>query len=136
MATSSASLIYPYPFSLCVGNFVSIKLTQFNFLLLKTQIMGLIESQDMMGFITGVRAVPNECITVPIAEGAARTKEVDNPHYLAWRHSDHLLQDWITGTLSEVVLGLVVGPDTSHDFWTVLLNHFVCGSQNKEFFFL
>lgn len=34
-------------------NFVSIKLTQSNFMLWKTQMMGLIESQDMVRFIDG-----------------------------------------------------------------------------------
>ncbi|KAF3781172.1 hypothetical protein EJ110_NYTH34454 [Nymphaea thermarum] len=44
---------YSYPSTLNVANFVSIKLSQTNFLLWKTQVLGLIESQDLQGFING-----------------------------------------------------------------------------------
>ena len=44
---------YSYPTQLNIGNFVLIKLAQNNYLLWKTQMHGLIESQDLAGFIEG-----------------------------------------------------------------------------------
>lgn len=44
---------YPYPANLNVANFVSLKLSASNYLLWETQVLSLIESQDLLGFITG-----------------------------------------------------------------------------------
>ena len=40
-------------------------------------------------------------------------KEVSNPEYEEWQHTDMLLRSWITGTLSEAALSHVVGLNTS-----------------------
>lgn len=45
---------------------------------------GLIESQDMMGFINGEFVVPTPYVFVLVAEGATETKEIENPQHLAW----------------------------------------------------
>ena len=105
--------------------------SQTNFLLWKIQIMGLFESRDMAGFLNGELSIPNCRITLSTAEGTSQ--EADNPDYLAWRRSERLLSGWITGTLSEEVLGMVVGLDTFAEVWATLLNHFTRGSQEREF---
>nr|VVV74912.1 unnamed protein product [Nymphaea colorata] len=53
---------YPYPYNLNAANFVTIKLNQTNFLIWKTQLLGLIESQDMTEFIEGETAAPEPTI--------------------------------------------------------------------------
>ena len=131
MATSAPK--YPYPATLSVGNFVSIKLSQNNYLLWKTQIMGLIESQDMIGFIDGSLPIPKPHIKVSSDEVSDETFET-NSDFLAWKKSDRLLRGWITGTLLEEVLGLVVGLDTSAEVWTALSNSFAQESQEREFY--
>ncbi|KAF3784085.1 GDSL esterase/lipase [Nymphaea thermarum] len=64
MASSNATVVanqkFSYPSTLNVANFVSIELSQTNFLLWKTQVLGLIESQDLQGFINGEIAVPDQ----------------------------------------------------------------------------
>ncbi|KAF3774051.1 hypothetical protein EJ110_NYTH53994 [Nymphaea thermarum] len=121
---------YPYPSNVNVANFVSIKLSHKNYLLWKTQMFGLIESQDMMGFIE--RQISIQTSTIEIVEnGEARS--VPNPEFLAWKKSDRLLRGWITGSLSEEVLGLVVGLQTSSDVWTALLKVFARESKDREF---
>ncbi|KAF3777765.1 hypothetical protein EJ110_NYTH45176 [Nymphaea thermarum] len=100
---------YPYPSNVNVANFV-----HKNYLLWKTQMLGLIESQDMMGFIEGQISIPTFTIEI-VENGAART--VPNPEFLAWKKSDRLLRGWITGSLSEEVLGLVVGLQTSSEIF-------------------
>lgn len=66
---------------------MSIKLTRPNFLLWKTQLMGLIENQEMLGILNGDISVPTQHITMPNDQ----TQE-DNPDYRAWRRSDCLLR--------------------------------------------
>lgn len=53
--------------------------------------MGLIEGQDLVGFIDGESVALDRLIKVPVAKDSSETKEEDNPTYLAWRRSDRLL---------------------------------------------
>ncbi|KAF3785122.1 hypothetical protein EJ110_NYTH29107 [Nymphaea thermarum] len=123
---SSREAKYPYPYNLNVANFVSLKLTQSNFLLWKTQLLGLIESQNMRGFINGNYPKPAEFIT--------RNNEfIANIDFLEWKKSDSLLRGWITGTLSEEVLGLVVGLETSKEVWDAFITAFAHESREREF---
>ncbi|KAK1352430.1 hypothetical protein POM88_053369 [Heracleum sosnowskyi] len=110
---------YPHPSTLNVGNFVSIKLSENNYQLRKTQVLGLIESQDMMGFIDGDFPAPKEKIEAPDSDSSGK-KEIVNPEFSLWKRSDRLLHGWITGTLSEDTLSLVVGLDISNVVWTTL----------------
>lgn len=83
----------PYPTTLInVGNFVSIKLTNSNFLLRKTQIVGPVESQDLNGFLDETTPVPNQALTITNANGE-KSKDT-NPDYLAWKKSDRLFCGW------------------------------------------
>ncbi|KAF8390395.1 hypothetical protein HHK36_024921 [Tetracentron sinense] len=132
----AAVVKYPYPSTLNVGNFVTIKLTQSNFLLWKTQVLGLIESQEMMGFIDGEYPIPDRQITIPDTEVVDGKNVTINPAYNLWRRSDRLLRGWITGTLSEEVLGMVVGLETASEVWNTLSNSFAQESQEREFFLL
>ncbi|OMO87084.1 hypothetical protein COLO4_20808 [Corchorus olitorius] len=84
-SVASQTPTYPYPSTLNVGNFVTLKLKQTNFLLWKTQIMGLIQSQDMMGFVDGSLPIPEEYV-------AAGKDMVINPKYLAWCKSDSFFE--------------------------------------------
>lgn len=51
---------YPYPATINVANFVSLKLTQSNYFLWKTHIISLIESQEVVAFVTGNMEIPVE----------------------------------------------------------------------------
>ncbi|KAF8391041.1 hypothetical protein HHK36_023341 [Tetracentron sinense] len=124
---------YPYPSTLNVGNFVSIKLTQTNYLLWRTQILGLIESQELTGFINGEAVAPLEMIVAPDSSSATGEKMIVNPDFVAWRRSDRLLRGWITGTLNEDVLSLVVGLESSKEVWNTLHDAYAQDSQEREF---
>lgn len=130
--TNSLSQKYPYQSTLNVENFVSIKLTQT--LLWKTQIMGLVESQDMLGLIDDTCSMPEQFLPASSAEGASRASQSVNPEYVAWRRSDRLLWGWITGTLSEEILGMVVGLDTATEVWKTLEDSFARDSQERKFY--
>ena len=134
MASSQTSK-YPYPSNLNVGNFVTIRLTQTNFLLWKTQVMGLIESQEMYGFINGEYPMPDKYVLLPDDDSAEKSMG-ENPEYTTWRRSNRLLRGWITGTLSEEVLNLVVGLETSSEVWATLVDSFAQESQEREFYLL
>ncbi|KAA8517787.1 hypothetical protein F0562_015252 [Nyssa sinensis] len=133
---SSSFAQYPYPSMINVGNFVSIKLTEGNYILWKRQMLGLIESQDMLGFIDGTNPAPPERITVRDDSSTNGTMDIDNVEFLAWRRSDRLLKGWIIGSLSEDIQRTVVGLNTARDVWTKLEKMFTPGSQELEIQFL
>lgn len=91
-------------FSLNVGNFVTLKLTQSNYPLWREHILRLAESQDLVNHFTKETPPPPKFITLD-----PNTIENTTPQlikeFIAWQKSDRLLRGWIIGTLSEETLG-------------------------------
>ena len=120
---TTSTVSYPYPSTLNISNFISLKLTQNNYMLWKTQINGLIESQDMGGFLDGTYPELAEFVLKSTIEAEASTRKqeyVMNSNYIMWRRLDQLLRGWIVGTLLEEVLRLAVGLETSAAIWKAL----------------
>ncbi|KAL5709389.1 hypothetical protein ACHQM5_020086 [Ranunculus cassubicifolius] len=130
---SSSPKKYPYPITLNVTNFVSMKLTQSKYLLWRFQFLGLVGSQEILGFLDQTEPAPEEFLTVEDKE-THKKEEVSNPDYAAWKRYDCLVRGWITGTLSEEALGLVVGLDTASEVWSALEDSYAQESQEREFF--
>lgn len=126
MTSAASSSKYPYPANLNVANFVSLKLDSSNHLLWKTQVESLIESQELLGFITGAtkpaEATDNE------DGGNASTADM-----AAWTRTDRLIKAWITANLSDEALGTVVGLTTSFEVWTSLANTYAQNSEAREY---
>ena len=59
---------YPYPVTQNIANFVSLRLTSTNFLLWKTQMLNILESYDLQGFINGDTTSPPRFITIDETE--------------------------------------------------------------------
>ncbi|XP_010462983.1 PREDICTED: uncharacterized protein LOC104743624 [Camelina sativa] len=117
---------YPFPSSLHVASSVTIKLSDSNYLLWKTQFESLLRCQRLLGFVDGFVAKP-PAITVTNAV------EAPNPEYEARIYTDELIKSWIFGTLSEEVLGLVHALPTSQDVWLSLAGNFNKSSVALEF---
>ncbi|GAY61458.1 hypothetical protein CUMW_210150, partial [Citrus unshiu] len=120
---TTSTVSFPYPSTLNISNFVSLKLTQNNYMLWKTQISGLIESQDM-----------GEFVLKSIVEAEASTTKQDyvmNYDYTMWRRLDRLLRGWIVGTLSEEVLGLAVRIEISAAVWKALSEYFARNTKDR-----
>ncbi|KAF6174036.1 hypothetical protein GIB67_020218 [Kingdonia uniflora] len=124
---ASIPLKYPYPSNLNITNFVSLKLKSTNYLLWETQVLSLIESQDLLGFITGKTTQPEAEINDDNSE------KIMNPYLLAWVRTDRLVKAWIIAIISEEALGTVVGITTSNDVWNALANAYSQNSQAREF---
>jgi hypothetical protein len=61
---------------------------------------------------------------------------VANPEFQAWRRSNRLLRGWITGTLSEDTLSLVIGLDSSQEVWNALHTAFAHDLKKENFILL
>ncbi|KAD6454915.1 hypothetical protein E3N88_09621 [Mikania micrantha] len=121
MAGSSSSLPssgeanpYPYPSHVFVPNFVTVKLNDRDtYDVWQMQMMCLLESHDMLGFIS--------------SQSHALGKEKVGDDDMMWRRSDALVKGWIFGSLSQQTLKYFVKPIsnkdlTAKDVWDKLLS--------------
>lgn len=99
-----------------------LKLTENNFLLWETQVVLLIESPDLLGFLTGDTEAPQQFLN---QEGG---NEAVNPDYIPW-----IIKTWIIGTLSEEVLWHAVGLSTALQVWKAPVHHFKQSLVAREF---
>lgn len=73
----------------------------------ESQMINMIESFDLMGFLDGPFPMPMPMVLTTLANGSE--VHIPNPNYQRWKESDRLLKGWITITLSEEVGNLIVG---------------------------
>ncbi|AAD21687.1 Strong similarity to gi/3600044 T12H20.12 protease homolog from Arabidopsis thaliana BAC gb/AF080119 and is a member of the reverse transcriptase family PF/00078 [Arabidopsis thaliana] len=125
MATS-----YPFPDNVHVTSSVTLKLTDSNYLLWKTQFESLLSSQKLIGFVNGAVNAPSQSRLVVNGEV---TSEEPNPLYESWFCTDQLVRSWLFGTLSEEVLGHVHNLSTSRQIWVSLAENFNKSSVAREF---
>lgn len=128
MAESSGP--YPFPYTLHVASSVTIKLSDSNYLLWKTQFKSLLRCQKLLGFVNGSVPKPPTSIVTNVNN---HTVETPNPEYEAWIYTDELIKSWIFGTLTKEVLGLVHALSTSQDVWLSLAGNFNKSSVAREF---
>lgn len=107
--------------------FFSIKLTQTNYLLLKTQIMSLIEAQDLLSFVDGTGKEPKQRTFLRLKKG-----EIMNPEYVTWRRTDRILKSLMIGTMTEDVRSPTTRLRASRDIWMCLEKAFAQSSKDRE----
>ena len=121
---------YPFPDNIHVSSSVTIKLTDSNYLLWKTQFESLLFCQKLIGFVNGAVTAPAKTSTALAGEN---TVEVPNPRYEAWFCTDQLVRSWLFGTLSLEILGYVHNIQTSREIWIALAENFNKSSVAREF---
>lgn len=90
--------LYSHPI-LNISNRVTVKITERNYLLWKSQFGAFLSGQGLLGFVTG--AIPLPTLYVPNIEGF--TEEVSNLDHIAWTRFDQVVQSWLVGSLFEVI---------------------------------
>ncbi|XP_076895747.1 uncharacterized protein LOC143548472 [Bidens hawaiensis] len=108
---------YPYPSHVNVANFVSIKLSgESNYATWRAQMLCLLDSHDMLGFIDGTLEEPRE------AHSSKATIDIIAflSMYREWRRLDTLVKGWIFGSLSEDVLRAVADLNMARHVWNKL----------------
>ncbi|CAA7042354.1 unnamed protein product [Microthlaspi erraticum] len=121
---------YPFPSNVHVLSSVTLKLSDSNYLLWKTQFESLLSSQKLVGSVNSTIAAPPSTQTVVV--GGVPTVE-PNPLFDAWFCTDQLVRSWLFGTLSEEVLGVVHNLSTSREIWLSLAEHFNQSSLAHQF---
>nr|CAD1833524.1 unnamed protein product [Ananas comosus var. bracteatus] len=118
---------FPFLSTINVANFVTLKLNDNKLSALGTQVLSLIESQDLLVSSWGRLSHYLRC----------RLQKVEPPSttqttYLGYG-TDRLVKSWIVGTLSEDVLVMPSVFKFAAEVWTALTNHFKRSSIAREF---
>ncbi|CAI9293223.1 unnamed protein product [Lactuca saligna] len=95
---------YPYPSNLAAASFISVKLSgKDKYGIWKTQMLCLLKSHGMFGFVDGTLVSPQTSSSV-----SGKEKVCDHNSHWLWTRSDALVKGWILGSLSEQTLTDVV----------------------------
>ncbi|GKU94201.1 hypothetical protein SLEP1_g7727 [Rubroshorea leprosula] len=93
-----------------MASLVSVKLSNTNFLLWKSQVYPLIRSAQLLHHIQG--DAPPETISKD-------KEETENPEYNVWLNNDGLLTSWLLKTMNEDSLSLIVGSNSAYEIWNL-----------------
>ena len=107
----SKSSYHLLPFNSLI-HMITIKLFSSNYLLWKSQLLPLLESQDRLGYVDGTM--------VPPPHFELETSSTLNPKYLVWRAVDQRLLCLLLFSLAEEAMAVVVGLSTARDVWLAL----------------
>lgn len=109
------------PATLSISQCVTLKLNDTNYLSWKLQFEQFLNSQLLLGYVTG--AIPRPLPTVAVKTGEQVT-EASNPDFLKWVQTDQLIMAWLFGSLSEKTLKSVYGLRSSQEVWFYLAKKF------------
>ena len=111
------------PFNTMI-HMVTIKLSSSNYLLWKSQLLPLLESQGLLGHVDGT-LVPPPPFDPP-------TSQTPNTKHLEWKATDQRLLSLLLSSLTEEAMAEAVGLSISREVWTALENTFSHRSKARE----
>ena len=117
---TTGSLPPPFHF----GNHITVKLTPDNYIFWRAQVLPLLGSHYLIGYIDG--SLPCPPALVDSVNGP-----VYNPAHRVWTGQDQANLSSIQGSLSPAVSGLIVFAKTSREAWTILERSFASQSQAR-----
>ncbi|KAF5455060.1 hypothetical protein F2P56_024674 [Juglans regia] len=122
MASSSTVFIAPN-----LNQLVSAKLDGSNYLIWLSQMVLILKSNDLMGFVDGFEPCPSQFLLD--AQGKFTTDL--NPNYVFWHKKDQFVLGWINTTLSSMVAPLVFGITSARSAWITLEKKFASKSHSR-----
>jgi len=124
MASSSSDSSPTFlPFNTMI-HMVTIKLSSSNYLLWKSHLFPLLDSQGLLGHVDGT-LVPPPPFDLP-------TSQTPNNSHLVWKATDQRLLNLLLSSLTEEAMAEAVGLSTSHEVWTALESTFSHRSKAHE----
>ncbi|KAF8388901.1 hypothetical protein HHK36_025582 [Tetracentron sinense] len=122
-STMNTTPLLPYS---SMAIMLSIKLNGNNYLLWRNQILPLLESQELLGFIDGTAQQPFATMTQE--DGT----QVINPEHCIWRLTDRFVLSLINSSLTEAAMIMTMDRQNAFEVWTVLDESYAHKSKNQE----
>lgn len=107
----------PLSAPLTIAHCVTLKLNDSNYLPWKFQFEQFLNSQSLLGHVTGETPRPPPILTVLNGDQVAETP---NPEYAKWVRTDQRVMAWLVGSLSEEAIKSVYGLRSSQELWYFL----------------
>lgn len=120
-----------HPPALRITNSITITLTEKNYILWKSQFEAFLNSQGLLGYVTGQSPQPAATLTVTGIDGSAT--QTPNPDSTKWFQTDQVVKSWLLGSFSEDILSLVVDCQTSHEVWISLARYYNRSTSSRLF---
>ena len=111
------------PFNTMI-HMVTIKLSSYNYLLWKSQLLPFLESQGLLGQVDGTLVPP------PLVDSP--TSQTPSNKHLAWKAADQRLLSLFLSSFTEEAMAEAVGLSTSYEVWIALENTFSHCSKARE----
>nr|XP_040249587.1 endochitinase A-like [Aegilops tauschii subsp. strangulata] len=124
----SAPVAEPGPFHF--AHLVTVKLSADNYLLWRAQVLPLMRSHYLEGYVDGTLPCPPAMVPVPSAAGGSVM--VSNPAHRRWIAQDQAILGAIQSSLTPSVAGMVVFAATSRDAWATLDSSFSSQSLTRS----
>ncbi|KAJ9550796.1 hypothetical protein OSB04_014841 [Centaurea solstitialis] len=109
--SSSSSQIMSLP-AINLNQVFSVKLDSNNYLIWKNQLLNVVISQGLEGYLDGSKPQPPKFLSID-------TTQV-NQEYILWGRYNRLIMSWIYSSLSESMLTQIVAFNTAHEIWNSL----------------
>jgi hypothetical protein len=102
-------------------NQFTIRLSSDNYLYWRTQVVPILRSNLIYGFVDGTLPCPDAEIPNPAASAEGGVPPtITNPEYSVWHQQDQAILSAIVSSLTEGVIGLVMLAATSREAWETL----------------
>ncbi|CAH1443457.1 unnamed protein product [Lactuca virosa] len=105
---------------------LSLKLSTTNYLLWKTQVETLLQSQGLFGFLDGSDSPPLPASTAPANVASAEKAKKD------WLMQDRHLHSLLLSSLSEESMAETIGCKSSAEVWSALEKDYALQSKTRE----
>ena len=117
------------PATLSISQCVTLKLNEKKYFSWKLQFEQFLNSQMLLGFVTG--ATPRPQPLVQVRNGDIVT-ESSNPEFMKWVQTDQLIMAWLFGSLSEEALKSIYGLRSSQEVWLYLAKKYNRVSSSRK----
>nr|XP_051211696.1 uncharacterized protein LOC127329200 [Lolium perenne] len=112
------------------AHLLTVKLNADNYLLWRAQVLPLLRSHYLEGFVDGTLPCPSAVIQVTTADGAPMV--ITNPTHRLWVAQDQAILGAIQSSLTPSVAGMVVFATSSRDAWATLDSSFSSQSMARS----
>jgi hypothetical protein len=126
--SSSTPVAAPFNFA----PLVTVRCSPESYLYWRTQVVNILRSHLLHGFIDGSFPCPSDVIDNPkAADDATVAKQLYNPAFTAWHQQDAAILSAIMSTSTKLVQGMALFCSTMHDAWTTLASSFASVSSSR-----
>jgi hypothetical protein len=110
----------PFNFS----NLITIKASPENYLLWRAQVVSVLRSNLLIGYIDGTFPCPAKTVANPRAGDAGASPVIVNQAYVTWIQQDQAILSAILATSTESVNSMIHRASSAGEAWTMLSNSF------------